>query len=203
MPHHKDCTKCHAPEFTKPYLDKLTRTVCLPKLVMANDFDADRSLEGIVSIEVIDLTPGGTVKKKGELYSPSITISGPGGKPVTMTDLAGLPRTTVTMNIVGDGRGFHGRNVFSGVPLTALVAAAGLTPDLQSILVISAPDGYQSSFSWGELTLSPQGQRIIIADEVDGKPLKKGGKFTLIPPDDQAADRDVNAVSRIEIHTFR
>jgi len=204
MPHHKDCTGCHAPEFTKPFMDQLSRPVGLPKLVMANDFDSDRSLEEIVSIEVINLAPKGTLaKKKGELHSPRIIISDLGEKPVTIFSLEQLPRTSVTMNIVGDGRGFHGRNVFSGVPLTELFAATGMTPDLQSILVISSPDGYQSSVSWGELTLSPQGQRIIIADQMDGKPLEKNGNFLLVLPDDLAADREVKAVSKIEIHSFK
>jgi len=204
MPHHKDCTGCHALEFTKPFMDQLSRPVGLPKLVMANDFDSDRSLEGIVSIEVVNLAPKGTLaKKKGELHSPRIIISDLGEKPVTIFSLEQLPRTSVTMNIIGDGRGFHGRNVFSGVPLTELLAATGMTPDLQSILVISSPDGYQSSVSWGELTLSPQGQRIIIADQMDGKPLEKNGKFLLVLPDDLAADREVKAVSKIEIHSFK
>lgn len=202
MPHHNDCTSCHEPGFTKQYLDQLSRRVALPKLVMANDFDADRSLEGIVSIEVINLNPKGTVKKKGELHSPRLTISGLTEHPVTIFDLAHLPRTTVTMNIVGDGKGFHGRNVFSGVPVTELLAALDMKPSLQSILVVTSPDGYQSSLSWGELSLSPQGQRFIIADEMDGKPLEKNGKFMLITPDDLAADREVKAVSKIEIHTL-
>ena len=111
MPHHNDCSSCHEPEFSKPYLDQLSRTVALPKLVMANDFAADRSLEGIVSIEVVNLNPKGTVKKKGELHSPRMIISGLSEHPITVFDLAHLPRTTVSMNIVGDGKGFHGRNI--------------------------------------------------------------------------------------------
>jgi precorrin-4 methylase len=202
MPHHNDCTSCHEPGFTKPYLDQLSRTVALPKLVMANDFAADRSLEGIVSIEVVNLNPKGTVKKKGELHSPRISISGGSEHPITVFDLVHLPRTSVTMNIVGDGKGFHGRSIYTGTPLTELLAALGVAPDLQSILVVTSPDGYQSSVSWGELSLSPQGQRIIIADEMDGKPLEKNGKFTMVLPDDLAADRDVKAVSKIEIRSL-
>jgi len=38
-----------------------------------------------------------------------------------------------------------------------------------------------------------------MADKLNGKPLKDGGKFTLLPPDDLAADRDVKAVNRIEL----
>lgn len=202
LPHHQDCSKCHTSDFTKPYLDQLHRTIDFPKLVTANDFDADRSLEGIVNIEVVNLESKGTTKKMGELFSPRIIFSGSMEHPVTVFSLDNLPRTSVTMNIVGDGRGFHGRSIYTGTPLAELISAVGIEPDLSSVIVVSAPDGYRSLVSWGELALSPQGQRIIIADEKDGKPIAKDGKFMLILPDDLAADREVKAVAKIEVHTF-
>lgn len=203
MPHHDNCSDCHTSDFAKPYLDQLSRTISFPKLVIANDFDSDRSLEGLVSIEVVNLHPKGTTKKKGELFSPRLVFSGHLEHPVTLFSLDNLPRTTVTMNVVGDGRGFHGRGVYSGVPLAELVTAVGIEPDLRSVVIISSPDGYRSLVSWGELTLSPQGQRIIVADEITGKPIEKGGKFMLVLPDDLAADREVKAVAKIEVHTFQ
>ena len=202
MPHHQDCGKCHTSDFTKPYLDQLKRPIDFPKLVTVNDFDADRSLEGIVNIEIVNLNSTGTAKKKGELFSPRIIFSGLMEYPVTVFSLDNLPRTSVTMNIVGDGRGFHGRSVYSGTPLAELISAVGMEPDLRSVVIVSAPDGYRSLISWGELTLSPQGQRIIVADEKDGKPIENDGKFMLILPDDLASDREVKAVARIEVHTF-
>jgi aminopeptidase-like protein len=48
---HKDCSGCHTPEVFKKWLDPLKREVGLPKLVVSNDFYADRSLENISSIE--------------------------------------------------------------------------------------------------------------------------------------------------------
>jgi precorrin-4 methylase len=41
-----------------------------------------------------------------------------------------------------------------------------------------------------------------VADRQDGAPLKKDGKFVMVFPDDQAADRDVKAVEKIEAITF-
>lgn len=202
MPHHMDCTSCHATGFSKPYLDQLSRTVSLPKLVMANDFDSDRSLEGIVTIEVVNLDPRGAAKKKGELFSPRMVVSGLMEYPVTIFSLDNLPRTTVAVNIVGEGKGFHGRGVYGGVPLSDLIEAVGIEPDLRSVVSVTSPDGYRSLVSWGELILSPQGQRIVIADEWNGKPIEKGGAFVLVVPDDLAADRDVKAVTKIEVHAF-
>ena len=202
MPHHTNCARCHAAEFSKPYMDQLSRTIGFPKLVLANDFDADRSLEEIVNIEVVNLKLRGGAKKKEEMQSPRIILSDRMKNPVTVSSLDNLPRTSVAMNIVGDGRGFHGRAVYTGVPLVKLISAVGLKPDLRSVVVVSSPDGYRSLVSWGELVLSPQGERIIIADELNGKPIERGGKFVLVVPDDLAADREVKAVSMIDVHTF-
>ncbi len=202
MPHKMNCGSCHSPGFTRPYLEQLTRPVGLPKLILAKDFDADRSLENIVNIELVSLEPKGPAKKKGELFSPRLSISGLTEHPVTIFGLENLPRTTVTVNVVGDGRGFHGRHVYSGVPLLELLRTVGKDPDLHSVVVVSAPDGYRSLVSWGEMLLSPAGRQILIADEMDGAPIEKGGKFMLVIPDDLAADRDVQAAAKIEVHTF-
>lgn len=201
-PHHLNCGSCHSAKFTKPVMEQLSRRVCLPKLIMANDFDSDRSLEGIVSIEVVDLHSRVKSKKKSETVSTRFVISGATPNPVMVADLTPLPRTTVTANIVGDGRGFHGRHTYEGVPLSDLLAAVGAKPDLRSVITISAADGYRSLVSWGELVLSPQGRKIIIADMESGQPIEKDGKFVLVLPDDLAADRDVKMVDRIEVHTF-
>jgi hypothetical protein len=203
MPHKTDCSGCHSADFSKPVMDQLGRKVNLPKLVVANDFDADRSLEGVTSIEVVDLGPKDAAKKKGELFSSRLLISETGKDAVMVADLSPLPNTSVSMNIVGDGRGFHGRAVYGGVPLKELLSAAGIEPDLSSVVAVSAPDGYRSLVSWGELALSPMGQRIIVADEVGGNPITKEGKFMLILPDDLAADREVKAVSKIEVYSLK
>jgi len=199
---HKGCQGCHQPDFYQPYMEQLNRKVGFPKLVVAHDFDSDRSLEGIVNIEVVNLDPKSVNKKKVELVSRQISIGGAVKKELTLTDMASLPRVSVTMNVVGDGRGFHGRDEYEGVPLVELLNRAGVEQDLRSVFVVSAPDGYRSLVSYGELFLSPQGRRIIIADKANGQPLKKNGKFLLIIPDDLAADREVKAVEKIEAFTF-
>ncbi len=71
--------------------------------------------------------------------------------------------------------------------------------DLSTVILISAPDGYRSLLSYGELFLTPAGGRILMADKINHNPLDKDGKFFFIPPDDLAADRDVKAVEKIEV----
>lgn len=42
-----------------------------------------------------------------------------------------------------------------------------------------------------------------MADRMHQAPIKQGGKFFLIPPDDLMADRDVKAVEKIEVISLR
>ena len=78
MPH-KSCASCHKEDtFYKPYLDVLSRDIEFPKLVVGSDGYAERSIEGVVSIEIID--PAQNLNIKGDssakLSSPSFKITG-------------------------------------------------------------------------------------------------------------------------------
>lgn len=81
MPH-KKCAACHQPDVYGPLLKQLKRRVVFPKLVLARDFYNDRSLEGVVSIEVVGLPPGPWgPKQKGKLYSPGFRWVTSRGRP--------------------------------------------------------------------------------------------------------------------------
>jgi len=59
----------------------------------------------------------------------------------------------------------------TGVPLIEIIQKAGIAPDLNAVFLISAPDGYRSLISYGELLLTPYGRNIIISDRVGDQPL--------------------------------
>ena len=195
----RDCSLCHKPEVYRIWYDPLKRSVGFPKLVVANDFYTERSLEDITSIEVIDLHLKLPTKKVPELFAPALSIVQNGKQILSLSDLSSYPRLEVPGKVIGDGKGYHGHLLLEGVPLMELLKRAGITPALDSALVISAPDGYRSLISAGELLLNPLDRRIIIADRLDGRPIKADGKFKLVIPDDLSADRWVKAVSRIEV----
>jgi hypothetical protein len=69
--------------------------------------------------------------------------------------------------------------------------------------MVSAPDGYRSLFSYGEVFLDPAGERPIIADRINNEPLITGGKFFLVVPDDLMADRWVKAVEAVDVISFQ
>ena len=198
MPH-KKCESCHKPEIYENWFGQLKRPIGLPKLIVANDFYTDRSLEEITGIEVIDLRPVIKTKKMVKLHSPSFVVSGMVKNSMTISDLSSYTRKEVMTKSVGEGMGFHGLKSVEGVPLVDILKRAGAEMDLSTVFLISAPDGYRSLVSFGELFLSPAGRRILIADIINHNSLDKDGKFFFIPPDDLAADRDVKAVERIEV----
>jgi hypothetical protein len=202
-PHHTSgCGDCHGPEVFQPALDQLKRKVAFPKLVVVNDFFTDRCLEDVVSIEVVDLKGQSTKKEMKKLYSPTFAVSHGPGAAMEISDLAAYRRTEVVQKEVGDGRGYHGLKTFGGVPLKDILSKAGVPQGVDVVILASAPDGYRALFSYGELFLRPEGERILIADTLSAVRLDENGRFILIPPDDLAADRDVKAVEKIEVMTI-
>ena len=197
MPH-RDCAKCHKPEVYEPWFNQLKRQVGFPRLVVANDFYTDRCIEDITNIEVVDLHPKMDVKKLPLLFSQEFTVSGAVKEELHIADLSSYPHREILAKQTGDGKGYHGLKHFKGVPLAEILKQADIKPDINTIFLISAPDGYRSLVSYSELFLSPFGQDIIVADMVDDKPIKENGKFMVVMPHDLSADRWVKAVDRIE-----
>jgi precorrin-2 methylase len=202
MPH-GECKRCHTPEVYQTRLDVLSRRVGYPKLVVANDFYTDRSLEDVTNIEVVDLHLKMPIKKTPDLFSPGFSITGGVKQTLNVSDLSSHPRAEAPAKMIGDGVGYHGLESYGGVHLSELLKKAGVTPDLNQAIVISAPDGYRTLLSCGEVFLSSKGKGIMIADQVANQPVKKGGKFKLILPDDLSADRSVKAVNKIEVMNLK
>lgn len=200
MPH-KDCKGCHSAEFYKPLIDQFHRNICFPKLIVAEDLYTDRSLEGITDIEVIDINPDNNVKKdpKSKLFSKQFTITGYGIKPLSLCDISQYSRKNMRIKKVGEGKGYHGILQAGGASLKQILEDAGIKPDLNTVFMVSAPDGYRSLLSYGEVFLNPLGDQIIIADRIDGQSIDSGGKFILLISKDLMADRWVKAIEKIEV----
>ncbi len=199
----KDCKRCHSPEEYKPRINQLRRKIGFPKLVVSHDTYADRSLDEITSIEVVDLHPEMPTKRMQKLFSPHFTITGAVDRTLMLKDLSSYPRMKMTVKHLGEGKGFHGFDKFEGVYFKKIIEDAGIKPDLTKVFMVSAPDGYRSLFSYGEIFLNPAGERIFIADRLKDQPIEKFGKFFLVPPDDLLSDRDVKSVEKIEVISIR
>ena len=202
MPH-KDCRACHTPEEYKGRLDQLNREIGFPKLVVAGDAYADRSLENLTAVEVLEVRPATSAKKMEWLFSPHFSITGAVGEALTVKNIQSYVRTALRVKHLGEGKGYHGIDKFGGVPFKAILKGANLKRDLSTVLLISAPDGYRSLFSYGELFLAPEGDRVMVANRIDDQTIKKGGKFRIVCPDDLMSDRTVKAVQKVEIIPLR
>ncbi len=203
LPHMaKGCGECHAPAFYQPTLDQFKRRIGFPKLVLANDFYSDRSLEDVVAIEVIDLKREAVKKDAPKPSTARFTITDASGKSTEFSNLSGYPRKAVDVKILGDGHGYHGVQKHEGVPLKAFMSTSDLGQDLDKAVLITSTDGYRVCLSLGEIILSPLGERIIIAED-GGKRAGKDRKFVLVVPDDTAADRMVKTVSKIEVVSLK
>jgi precorrin-4 methylase/DMSO/TMAO reductase YedYZ molybdopterin-dependent catalytic subunit len=201
-PHH-GCGSCHKADIAERYIKPFERTIGFPKLVVASDGYADRSIENVVSIEVIDPAPAKPADKSAKLFSPSFAVTGDVKQEVTIKDLSGFTRKTMRVPNMGEGKGYHGVDEYSGALLGDIVGRAGVASDLTKLFLVSAPDGYRTSFSYGEIFLSRAEDSVLVADTQNGKAIEDGGKFIFVPSDDLMSDRDVKALENIEVMDLR
>jgi len=197
-PHH-GCGSCHKPEASDRYMRQFDREIGYPKLVVASDGYSDRSIENVVSIEVVNPTVTMPADKSAKLYSSSFVVTGEVKTERTFADLSGIPRKDMRVIHMGEGRAYHGIDDYSGVLFNSVLEKAGIEPKLSSIFIISAPDGYRSTFSYGEIFLNRAGENTLVADMQNGKKVEEGGKFIFVPGDDLMLDRDVKSVEKIEV----
>ncbi|NYE28790.1 DMSO/TMAO reductase YedYZ molybdopterin-dependent catalytic subunit [Rhodanobacter sp. K2T2] len=135
--------------------------------------------------------------------SISVIVSGEVGHPLTLdaTALAKLPRVTVQ----GSDHGVSGS--WSGVPLSAILSAAGLPlgealrgKNMALYVRISAADGYRVVYALAELDPQFRNEPVILADQHDGKALgAKEGPLRVIAPTDQRPARWIRQVTRIDV----
>ncbi len=196
------CRECHAPSFYQPALDRLKRTIPFPKLVLANDFYGDRSIEDVVAIEVLDLRKTAETKKAGASGPQRITVRDLGGNTTEITRLAGYQKLAVDLRVLGDGHGYHGLQRYEGVPLRQVLSKVAEGMDTATAVIITSRDGYRVCLSFGELFLSPLGERIIVT-ELPGKSAGQDSTFALVVPDDLAADRMAKSIDTIDLISVR
>lgn len=134
----------------------------------------------------------------------SIKISGEVTNPLTINvdELHKFDQTTVTRK---DHDGHD--HIYTGVVLADILKKAGATlgPELKGknltkYLLITASDNYQVVFTLAELDKAFTDRKIILAGQVDGKPLPSGeGPFRIIVQDEKKAARCIREVITIQV----
>lgn len=133
-----------------------------------------------------------------------IVEAGPGERGVfTAASLGEYPQTKVTVF----DRHANKSLTYAGVPLMELLAHLGVPhgknlmgKPLQDYVVATGSDGYKTVLSLGEVDPDFHPGMVLVADEVDGKPLDaKTGPFRLVVSEDRNATRSVWGLVKIEV----
>ncbi|HEY4107876.1 molybdopterin-dependent oxidoreductase [Puia sp.] len=134
----------------------------------------------------------------------SVTVGGEVLTPLTLTaaNLTAMPRSTAVSK---DKQGVP--HTFSGVALADIFKKAGVTTgrelrgeNLAKYVLVTCADNYQVVFSLAELDSSFTDRVVILADQVEGKPLPAGtGPFRIVVPGEKKPARNCFQVLSIDI----
>jgi len=141
-------------------------------------------------------------------FSPTVQVAGLVGTPrsFSLQDLQALPAETVQVSYLA-GQGSESAS-FTGTRLLNVFQAAGgatLPTDMNNAklrvtVMVTAADGYQVAFGWGELDADYGAAPILLAYARDGQPMgDKQGMARLVVPGDKRGGRYVSMVKRIEL----
>jgi hypothetical protein len=199
---HTDCADCHAKETYEPWRSQITRSIPFPKLVATGDRFAERSIEGVTSIAVVELGAdrGYQVAKQDapeDIRAEAIRAVTADGQAATIEDLGRHARLARAAIQAGDGTGYHGIRRYEGVALADALRELGYGLDPTAGFVLSARDGYRVLLSNGEIFSAAGGGEVLLADTLNGTPLTDSGRFQLVPVADLAADRWLKGVATL------
>lgn len=141
--------------------------------------------------------------------STSFTLSGLVSHPATYNEaaLAALPSTTENVTYTAGGSPVSAS--FTGVSLWTLLTTAGLVTDptikndeLRDYVLATGSDGYEATFSLGELDPSFGGSTAapdLVAYDENGQPLGTDGFARLVVPGDAAGGRYVSNLVSLQV----
>ena len=162
----------------------------------------------ISRILILTVTSAGLLFSQTPPSATTLSINGDVATPLVLTaaDIAKLPRKKISAL---DPSGNQAE--YEGVLLGSILKRAGVPlgeelrgKALASYILAKAHDGYQVVFTIAELDPQLGDQTILVADQVNGKPLPKDqGPFRLVLPNDKAAARWIRGVESIEIVRLR
>jgi DMSO/TMAO reductase YedYZ molybdopterin-dependent catalytic subunit len=138
-------------------------------------------------------TKQATVKVYGEVTTPL---------QLTLADVKQFKQTEVVRKDK-DGND----HTFSGVVLSEILKKAGVTlgkdlkgENLTKFVSVEANDGYQVIFALAELDKDFTDRNMILATQIDGKPLAQGdGPFRIIVQDEKKPARCIKMVTGIKV----
>ena len=145
-----------------------------------------------------------TINRSAQAQEASVKVSGEVTTPLTIND-ADLQKFTQVKLVRKDKDGND--HTYSGVLLSDILKKAGATigPDLKGknltkYLLIEASDNYHVVFALAELDKAFTDRMIILADQMDGKPLPAtDGPFRVVVQDEKKPARCIRQVTGIKV----
>lgn len=118
----------------------------------------------------------------------------------TAEKFAALPHSTITVF----NEHAKTKQTYSGVALIDLLAPLGVpskprAQDFRLYIVAEGSDGYQVVYSLGEITPEVHDSTVLVADQVDGKPLGDSGLFQLVATGEKRPARWVRNLVGIRV----
>ncbi|HEY0207035.1 MAG TPA: molybdopterin-dependent oxidoreductase [Acetobacteraceae bacterium] len=174
------------------------------RAVASGDAAGGRYVSNLARLDVIQAPSN---PSRGGGVSGSFTLSGLIATPGTYDTaaLATLPATTESVTYAAAGRPVSAS--FTGIPLWTLLTVAGLVTDpaikndeLRFYVLATGSDGYEATFSLGEL--DPRfggGAADLVAYAQDGQPLGMDGFARLVVPGDLAGGRYVSNLVSLQV----
>jgi DMSO/TMAO reductase YedYZ molybdopterin-dependent catalytic subunit len=135
-----------------------------------------------------------------------IPVVGPSKLPVNLSlrELAELPTTQVQTNfLTEDGRHaatFDGPLLWTVLQKVGVINPAKHREQVSQAIIILGRDGYRAILALGEIAPEFEGKQVILAEQMDGKPLD-AEHLRVVVPVDKRGGRSVRDVARIEVAT--
>jgi hypothetical protein len=179
---------------TKTSVKRLFGAVVLFLLVMPAGNHLNRSLASSGSVYAAQDAPA---------QPSALKVGGAIPIPLTLTseDLAKMPRTTATL--ASDG----GTDTYEGVLLYDILVKAGWQfghmpagKGVSMCILATGKDGFQAVFSMGEIDPQLAGEKVIVADKLNGQPLPDRYKpFRIISPQDKKHARSIYSLVTVDV----
>jgi DMSO/TMAO reductase YedYZ molybdopterin-dependent catalytic subunit len=176
------------------------------RTVVPGDARGGRYVSNLTNLNVIQAPSN---PSQGAQPSTSFTVSGLVQHPTTYdrASLSALPSATEQVSYTSAGQPVTAS--FTGVPLWTLLLAAGLVTDpaikndeLRDYVLATGSDGYEATFSLGELDPrfgGGSGLTDLVAFDENGSPLGSDGFARLVVPGDAAGGRYVSNLVSLQV----
>jgi DMSO/TMAO reductase YedYZ molybdopterin-dependent catalytic subunit len=148
-----------------------------------------------------------TAAPAADTSSAILKLEGAIPTPLTLTsnDLAKLPRSTAALTSDGNTTTYEGVLLYDLLTKAGWQFGRGMTgKGMASYILATARDGYQVTFTPGDIDPLFGNIKILIADKADNAPLPaREAPFRIIVPGDKMHARSLFSVVKIEVVRLR